>query len=119
MTASPSPGPQIPQALVDYQRIATGGGSAELADLYAEDAVFWDSRGGVQRGRAAIRTHYAEILSPGVTMAWTWGRVAIDGEECWAELELDGRLLATDHFTIGPDGLITRMVMFARPHPPA
>jgi hypothetical protein len=110
---------EIPQPLVDYQRIATTGGSAALADLYAEDAEFCDSRGGVQRGRVAIRAHYAEILAPGAAMGWVWGRIVRDGADCWAELELDGRLIATDHFTIGADGLFTRMAVFVRPQPTA
>jgi hypothetical protein len=110
---------EIPQPLVDYQRIATSGGSGAIADLYAEDGVFLDSHGGMQDGREAIRAHYNEILVPGVALGWVWGRVLVDGADCWAELEQDGRVIATDHFTIGPDGLFTRMAVFVRPRPPA
>lgn len=109
----------IPQTLVDYHRIATSGGSGAVADLYAEDGVFLDSHGGEQQGREAIRAHYAEILVPGVPLGWVWGRVVVDGDDCWAELEQDGRVIATDHFTLRADGLIARMAVFVRPRPPA
>jgi hypothetical protein len=71
----------------------------------------------VTQGRDAIRAHYAEILTPGVALGWVWGRVVRAGDDCWAELEQDGRVIATDHFTIGSDGLFTRMAVFVRPQP--
>jgi hypothetical protein len=105
---------EVPHAVVEYQRVATSGGAGKLADLFAEDAIFHDPRGGIQHGREAIRAFYDATLT-GVEVVWDWGRVVVDGDHCWAELERDGRLLATDHFTLGPDGLITRMVVFLRP----
>ena len=108
----------VRQAADSYEQVATSGGAGKLADLFAEEAVFHSPDGAVTLGRAAIRTFYDARLVAGQPLAWHFGRVVEDGNECWAELENDeGRLVATDHFTVGDGGLITRMAVFLRPPP--
>jgi SnoaL-like domain len=108
----------VRQAADSYEQVATSGGAGKLADLFAEDAVFHSPDGAITTGRAAIRAFYDGRLVAGERLAWHFGRVVEMGDECWAELENDdGRLIATDHFTVGDDGLITRMAVFLRPPP--
>jgi len=103
-----------------YVELATGDAKGNLADLFAEDAVFHNPEGGVTRGREAIRAFYERRLAD-LTPAFHIARMAAGGDECWVELaygdDAAPDLVATDHFTVGPDGLITRMAVFLRPRP--
>src|SRR4051794_959819 len=105
----------VRRAADSYAEVATSGGAGKLADLFAEDAEFHNPQGGITRGREAIRAFYDETLT-GRVVSWHFGRVVEKGNDCWTELENDeGRIVAADHFTVGDDGLITRMAVFLRP----
>ena len=104
-----------------YVAVATSGGGAALADLFSDDAEFHNPRGGVVRGRESIRSFYADHLR-GVTVAFHVGRSVAEGDSCWVELQgsdPDGqiRLIASNHFTVDEQGLITRLAVFLRPAP--
>ena len=104
-----------------YVAVATSGGGAALADLFSADAEFHNPRGGIVRGRENIRSFYEAHLR-GVTVVFQIGRSVAEGDSCWVELqnlESDGqvRLIASNHFTVNEDGLITRLAVFLRPTP--
>ncbi len=109
------------QAAKRYVAVATAGGGAALADLFTIDAEFHNPRGGLVRGRENIRSFYEEHLR-GVTVIFHIGRSVVEGDSCWVELqnsESDGqvRLIASNHFTVNEEGLITRLAVFLRPTP--
>src|ERR1700728_993075 len=104
-----------------YVAVATAGGGAALGDLFSVDAEFHNPRGAIVRGRENIRSFYDGHLR-GVKVDFHVGRSVAEGDSCWIELQnvdVDGqvRLIATDHFTVDDEGLITRMAVFIRPTP--
>lgn len=116
--SEPSSAPGV-KAAERYVEVATGGGKGMLADLFAEDAEFHHPHGGSIYGREAIRAFYDRFLA-NVTPSFHVVRVAAAGNECWIELA-DGPassdLVATDHFTVDADGLITRLAVFLYSRP--
>jgi hypothetical protein len=102
-----------------YVLVAISGGGAALADLFSTDAEFHNPRGYVVRGRENIRSFYDDHLR-GVTVVFHIGRSVAQDDSCWVELQSldpDGRvrLVASNHFTVDDQGLITRLAVFLRP----
>jgi hypothetical protein len=101
-----------------YVEVATGGGKGRLADLFAPDAEFHHPEGGVINGRETIRAFYDRRLA-NLTPTFHIPRMAKAGDECWVELAYGDPsapdLVSANHFTVGPDGLITRLAVFLRP----
>ena len=110
------------RAVDRYVEVATSGGKGAIADLFAADATFHNADGGITRGREAIRAVYEEKLA-NITPAFHVAHLVEDGDHCWVELANgstdDPQLIASDHFTVDAEGLITRMAVFLRPRPPA
>ena len=103
-----------------YVEIATADGKEALALLFARDAVFHAPDGAVYRGRDQIAAFYRRHLA-NVVPAFHVHRAVVDGDDCWIELA-DGpvdapNLLAGNHFSVGHDGLITRLAVYLRPRP--
>ncbi len=103
-----------------YVEIATADGKEALATLFAPDAVFHAPDGSVYSGREAIAAFYRRHLA-NVIPTFHVQRAVTDGSDCWVELA-DGSLddptfLASNHFTVGDDGFITRLIVFLRPRP--
>lgn len=101
-----------------YVAVAVADGKGKLADLFAVDAEFHNPRGVIVRGRENIRAFYAEHLA-NVVPAFHISRSVVDGAQCWIELANGSPdapdLVAANHFTVGADGLITRLAVFLRP----
>lgn len=101
-----------------YVEVATSDGKEKLADLFAEHAVFHNPDGAITRGRDAIRAFYRVKLA-NLTPEFHIARANTAGDECWIELANGDpstpELVATNHFTVGADGLITRLAVFLRP----
>ena len=103
-----------------YVEIATADGKEALATLFAPDAVFHAPDGSVySAGRRSLPSTGA--TSPMSYQPSTSDRAVTDGSDCWVELA-DGSLddptfLASNHFTVGDDGFITRLIVFLRPRP--
>jgi hypothetical protein len=115
------PAPSSPvRALAErYLETINRGAYSEVADLFAEDATFLPPNGQTLVGREEIRAFYSEFLStimPKVRMS-SWfengdeGTLIISAQTGEAGEE---HLAAVDHFTVGPNGLATRMVVFTR-----
>jgi hypothetical protein len=104
-----------------YVEVATSDGRGQLADLFAVDGVLHSPDGMAVHGREAIRAYYDEHLAHQVP-DFRIGHAVETADACWIELEApDGsgghRMVATDHFSIAADGLVTRMAVFLRPQP--
>jgi hypothetical protein len=110
-----------PRATADrYVAIATADGKEALAGLFTTDGVFHAPDGRVHRGRDAIAAFYRAHLAT-IVPTFRIHRAVVDGDECWVELA-DGppgaaSLVASNHFTVGDDGLIEKLVVFLRPRP--
>jgi hypothetical protein len=105
-----------------YVDTTNRGAYSEIGDLFAPDAVFLTPGGQELHGRDAIRSFYSEFLptiTPQIRLA-SWFE---NGNECVFEIAArisshpEEFLGAIDHFTVGPDGLATRLVVFTRPVP--
>jgi limonene-1,2-epoxide hydrolase len=101
-----------------YVEVATADGKEALADLFALDAVFHAPDGAVYRGRDDIAAFYRRHLA-NIVPTFHIHRAVASGDNCWIELadgsDDDPTLLASNHFTVGPDGLITRLAVYLRP----
>jgi limonene-1,2-epoxide hydrolase len=103
-----------------YVEIATADGKEALAELFAPDATFLAPDGSVYHGRSEIAGFYRRYLA-NIVPAFHIQRAVADGRDCWIELA-DGTddepiLRASNHFTVGDDGSIVRLVVFLRPQP--
>jgi SnoaL-like domain len=101
-----------------YVEVAKADGKDALATLFAVDGVFHAPDGVIYKGRDQIAAFYKRHLA-NVVPAFHIHRAAHNGSDCWIELA-DGptdqpTLLASNHFTVGDDGLITRLAVFLRP----
>ena len=102
-----------------YVAVATSGGRGALADLFSADAEFHNPRGHIVRGRENIRSFYTDHLRD-ITVTFHMGRSLAAGDSCWIELQDhdpngEVRLVASNHFTVDDEGLITRLAVFLRP----
>jgi hypothetical protein len=110
------------------------GNGASLADLFAEDAVFMGPYDIIYRGREEIRLWFGRpgAHDPGKPEQGPPKIVPVSfvdrGDECFVEVSQlrpntepgqpdRYRLVAIDHFTIGPDRKIERLVIYGRPDP--
>lgn len=97
---------------VNFQRPAMG-----LSELFADDAELLQDRGRLLKGRAAIHAFYSTTDG---------GRAVIpvafidSGAECYMEIAIQRygpdetfRLAGTRHFTVNPEGRISRLVFFS------
>jgi limonene-1,2-epoxide hydrolase len=103
-----------------YVEVATADGKEALATLFAPDAVFHAPDGSTYQGRGEIAAFYRRHLA-NVVPAFHIHRAVSDGGNCWVELA-DGTpesptLLASNHFSVDDDGLITRLAVYLRPRP--
>jgi limonene-1,2-epoxide hydrolase len=110
-----------PRQVVDrYVEVATADGKAALASLFAPDAVFHAPDGATYHGREQIAAFYERHLAD-VVPTFHVHRAVVAGNDCWVELAdppLDAPvLLAGSHYTVDPDGLITRLAVYLRPRP--
>ena len=114
-----SPARSLAQRYVDT---TNRGAYSEIGDLFAPDAIFLTPDGQELHGREEIRSFYSEFLptiTPKIRLA-SWFE---SGNECVFEIAArisghpDEFLGAIDHFTVGPDGLASRLVVFTRPVP--
>lgn len=105
-----------------YVETTNRGAYSEIGDLFAPDAVFLTPDGRELHGRDEIRAFYSEFLptiTPRIRLA-SWFE---NGNECVFEIAAriaghpDEFVGAVDHFTVGSDGLATRLVVFTRPVP--
>jgi hypothetical protein len=103
-----------------YAEVATADGKGDLAELFAEDAEFLTPLGTVVRGREAIRAFYDGHLAD-YTPTFHIARLLASDDSCWIELAFGEPsapdLVCANHYTVGADGLITRLVVFLRPRP--
>jgi hypothetical protein len=101
-----------------YVEIATADGKEALATLFAPDAAFHAPDGGIYHGRDEIAGFYRRHLA-NIVPTFHIHRAVMDGNDCWIELADGPRdapiLLASNHFTVDRDGLITRLAIFLRP----
>jgi hypothetical protein len=116
---STSPARTLAERYVDT---TNRGAYSEIGDLFAPDAVFLTPNGRELHGRDVIRSFYSEFLptiTPQIRLA-SWFE---NGNECMFEIAacISGHpeefIGAVDHFTVGSDGLATRLVVFTRPVP--
>ena len=100
--------------------VATADGKEALATLFAPDSVFYAPDGSTYRGRDEIAAFYRRHLA-NVVPTFHIQRAVADADECWIELAdgtvEDPTLLASNHFRVDDDGLITRLVVYLRPRP--
>jgi hypothetical protein len=103
-----------------YVQVATADGKDALANLFALNAVFLAPDGNVYRGRDDIDAFYRRHLA-NIVPTFHIHRAVTDGDSCWIELadgsDEDPTLLASNHFTVDQDGLITRLAVYLRPRP--
>jgi hypothetical protein len=106
-----------------YVEICRNGRYEELADLFSDDAVIFPPvRQRPARGRAEIEAFYRDVVAKFAPRVIGVSIVG-EGSECFMELaqeiELEGerryRLSSIDHFTLGPDGRFSRMIVYVRP----
>jgi hypothetical protein len=101
-----------------YVAVATADGKEALATLFAPDASFHAPDGAVYQGRDEIAAFYRRHLA-NVVPTFHIHRAVEDGASCWIELangpEDAPILLASNHFTVDGEGLITRLAVFLRP----
>jgi hypothetical protein len=123
----PKPGKVPPgaacRAAKAYVDAVQAGRYADVAKLYADDAVILGPMGKVISGRQAIDHFYGDVIAK---MKPKVVGVAYAGDETDCMLELaaisdgpgDGthyRLSSIDHFTVNAEGKVTRMIVFVRP----
>jgi hypothetical protein len=105
-----------------YVDTTNRGAYSEIGDLFAPDAVFLTPDGRELHGREEIRSFYCEFLptiTPRIRLA-SWFE---NDNECLFEIaarisgDSEEFIGAVDHFTVGRDGLATRLVVFSRPKP--
>jgi len=103
-----------------YVEVATADGKEALANLFSPDAVFHAPDGAVYRGRDDIAAFYRRHLANIVPTFHIHRAVSAD-DDCWIELaertDDDPTLLASNHFTVDREGLITRLAVYLRPRP--
>ena len=92
-----------------------------LANLFAADACFHAPDGLMYRGLDEIAAFYRRYLA-NVVPTFHIHRAVANGNDCWMKLAngpVDNPvLLASNHFTVDDDGLITRLAVYLRPRPP-
>lgn len=104
-----------------YVSLVNAGQYAQVADLFADDAVLMEPGGVADRGRDGINAFYTGRIGG---MRPTLIPVAYVGNrtDCMVELaverQIDGTtrytLTSVDHFTLDPAGKVARMVAFSR-----
>jgi hypothetical protein len=105
-----------------YVEYVNAGQFLNVASLFADEAVILEPTRQIIRGMARIRSFYEgriDTLKPQLVAVAYLG----DSSDCMVELatrrEVQGQqryaLVSIDHFTVGSDGKILRMVAFARP----
>lgn len=101
-----------------YVQMATADAKEGLAQLFAPDAEFHAPDGNVYHGRDQIAAFYRSHLA-NIVPTFHIHKAVVENDNCWIELA-DGptdqpTLLATNHFTVGDDELITRLGVYLRP----
>jgi hypothetical protein len=105
-----------------YVDTTNRGAYSEIGDLFAPDAVFLTPDGQELHGREQIRAFYSRFL-PTITPTIRLASWFENGNECVFEIaaRISGHpeefVGAIDHFTVDPDGLASRLVVFTRPAP--
>jgi hypothetical protein len=109
-----------PRAFADaYVRIVNSGAYAELAALFAPEAVFLGPGGRVLHGRAAIGQFYEKFLSE-ITPVIRVSSYVEQGRDCVYELEArtagarEFTLGAIDHATFDENGQVIRFAVFTK-----
>jgi hypothetical protein len=105
-----------------YVKLIAADRASEVPGLFAEDGVFIGPGERVYRGRAEIAEFYNAVHQGGAIP------LSFIDRGCECVMELAGmrpaddpskpdhyRLVAIDHFTVGPDGKIQKLVIFIRP----
>jgi hypothetical protein len=95
---------------------------ADMAALFADDAIFLDPLRKSEAGKLDIRTFYEKTVGP-----WAPKAIGVDfvgsGNECLFLMAVEGTvagqrryvLAGLDHFTLNEAGKIKRMIVFSRP----
>jgi hypothetical protein len=110
------------QAAKSYVDLINAGRFMEVVELLEEDAVVLEPTRRILRGRDQIREFYGGTIGamrPEIVAVVYLG----DDRDCMVELaarmkvrdQLRHVLVSIDHFTMGAEGRIARMVAFARP----
>ncbi len=110
------------QAAKTYVDLINEGRFTEVADLFSDDAVILDPARRRLRGHSEILDFYLNAIGdmrPEIIDVAYVG----DDTDCMVELaakrpvrdEMRYTLVSVDHFTLGSDGKVVRMVAFARP----
>jgi hypothetical protein len=108
-----------PRAVAEkYVQMATADAKGGLAELFAPDALFHAPDGNIYHGQEEIAAFYRHHLAT-IVPTFHIHRAVVEDNDCWIELA-DGptdhpTLLATNHFTVGHDTLITRLAVYLRP----
>lgn len=109
-----------PRAFADsYVKIINSGAYAELAALFAPEAVFLGPGGLELHGRAAIGRFYEKFLGE-ITPVIRISSYVGHERDCVYELEArtagaqEFRLGAIDHATFDEDGLVIRFAVFTK-----
>lgn len=106
----------------EYVELVNAGRYANVAALFADDAVILEPMRATARGIGEIRHFYESRIGAMRPQVVAVAYVGND-RDCMVELaarrELQGRmrytLVSVDHFTLGKGGKVARMVAFARP----
>ena len=102
-----------------YVKIVNSGSYAELAALFAPEAVFLGPGAQVLHGRAAIGQFYEKFLNE-ITPVIRMSSYVEQGRECVYELEAriagaqQFTLGAIDHATFDEDGQVIRFAVFTK-----
>ena len=107
-------------AAVNYVRLINAGDYGSIGKLFAADAVYMGPDGKTRHGSQEIGAFYSEFLGiyrPKVKAA----SYIEQGSECLMELDSKNKksgkyvLTAIDHFTIDPEGKISKFIVYVRP----
>ena len=104
-----------------YVALAVADAKEGLAELFALDATFEAPDGSHYVGRAQIAAFYKKHLADVVPAFHIHRAVSSGDDQCWIELAYGTPeapvLIASNHFTVGADGLISNLTVFLRPQP--
>jgi len=104
----------------EYVKLINAGQYASVGGLFADDAVYMGPDGKTRHGSKAIGEFYKQLLGnlrPQLRAASFFEQ----NHDCVMELENRSKksgkyaLAAVDHFTIDPQGKISRFIVFLRP----
>ena len=107
----------------EYVRITNAAKFDEMAELFADDAVYLGPDGIVREGKQAIGAYYAamdpELTAPLVPVRPT--AIAITGDQALYAFDVKrgGEYVpcAVDQFTVDEDGKIAKFIVYLRPGP--